>query len=196
MTTRLAKHFKELRLQRGLKPGQLAALAGCKNISKNGSKIVGFETTGDISKELLTQLTTTLEVDPELVNQLIAQDRQQWYEEWLQWVDAPVEPYMVVRLMAAMYNRLSLPRGVTQEQAEQITSDFAKEKKLRCCLVWNRRLTVYFDRHGEIEQRTHAEPGIVNSPCSSIGGRSFIFGGNLTQVVAIELPQKPPATGN
>ena len=52
MSTNLSRYFQQKRLDRGLKPGELARLAGCGNVQKNGSRIRSFELSGSIGQEL------------------------------------------------------------------------------------------------------------------------------------------------
>jgi len=51
MSTNLSRHFQQQRLDRGMKPGQLARLAGCVNAQKNGNCIRQFELSGSIGQE-------------------------------------------------------------------------------------------------------------------------------------------------
>jgi|694.fasta_scaffold13164_11 hypothetical protein len=189
-STHLSRHFEQLRLERGLRPGQLAVLAGCSNPSKNGGRIRQFETTGKISRELLTKLIVALEVDRAVVVRLIETDQREYHERWLAWVNTPIRPYFVVRIMAAIYNEMALPRGLTQEEAETHTSNFAKKHSLMCCLVWSRRLSVWFDRDGVVYDRTEAVPGKINTPYSWFGNKSFIFSGDFTKPISIDAPPK------
>ncbi len=192
MSTHLSRFFQKLRLERKLKPGQVAALAGCINISKNGGRIKEFEETGDISKELFIRLINAFDVDHATVEQLIELDRQEYLEAWTKWVDTPVEPYAVIRWMAAVYQNVKLPKGITLEDAEALVKALAIKRALRCCLVWNRRLTIWFDREGGIEGRTEASPRESNSPYMQIGRGTFLFGHDLRIPIMTELPKKPP----
>lgn len=190
MSTNLSRHFEQLRLERGLRPSKLAALTGCNDPAKIGGRIRQFETTGYISRELLQKLMVALEVDKELVNQLIETDRHEYYEKWLDWVNTPIKPYFVLRIMAAIYNSMPLPKGLTQEEAEEYTSNFAKKTHKMCCLVWSRRLSVWFDSNGVVYNRTEAVPGVINTPYSWIGSKSFLFSGDLSRSVSVDFPPR------
>lgn len=191
MSTNLSRYFEKLRLERGLKPGELARLIGAPNASKIGGRIRQFELTGVVSRELLIQLMAFFGVDKESIDRLIAVDRQEYYEKWLQWVDTPIEPYCVTRLMATVYRSIAVPPELTQEQAEARIADFAKKEHLICCLVWSRRLSVWFNREGVVYARNEATPGVIHMPCSRIGHKSFLFAGDLRKMVSVELPPKP-----
>jgi hypothetical protein len=192
MSTHLSRCFEEKRLALGLKPGQLARLAGCSNVNKNGNRIRQFEITGNISQELFTKIAAVLEVDQATVARLVEQDRREFFDEWLTWVKEPIQPYLVVRLMCAIYSRRALPPGInTMEQAEQWAASIARQEKRRCCLVWSRRISCWFDEK-ELYARTEATPGAPNVPWMSIGNKTFTFGPDLGSVSSVGWPQSQP----
>jgi hypothetical protein len=63
LSTNLSRYFEQKRLEKGLKPGHLARLAGCANVQKNGSRIRTFELSGNIEQELFEKITAALEID-------------------------------------------------------------------------------------------------------------------------------------
>ena len=82
---------------------------------------------------------------------------------------------LVVRLMACVYSSIVLPEGITTpEQAEAWACEFAREHRLRVCLVVSRRLSVWIDRSGGVEARTEATPDVPNVP---VGGLRFLLEG-------------------
>jgi hypothetical protein len=98
-------------------------------------------------------------------------------EDWLTWANEPIKPYLVVRLMAAVYSQLELPDEVVSvEEAERYASGFAKQHRLRVCLVLSRRVSVYFDADGSFEFASEAVPGgDPNQPYTRIGGRQCLM---------------------
>jgi len=180
MSTRLSRYFEKRRRALGLKPGQLAILAGCPNPIKAGNVIRTFELTGKISQELFEKLIAVLEIDLGKVDQLVERDRRDYFDRWFQWVNEPIEPYVVQRLMPAVYRRLPLPEGIESlEEAEEWVSGCAREFRTKCCLVWSRRLSVWFDEKGNLETKTEAEPGKSNAPWVRAGGEPVHFSENL-----------------
>ena len=162
----LSDHFRKKRQALRLSIAQLARQAGYRNINKGVRRVQEFEMGGDAHEEFLGKLAVALDVDDATMSDLIEQDRQA-HERWL---DEPVEPSLVARVMAAFYSSLSIPPDIASQQdaCEQYASAKAKELGLRVCLVWNRRLSVYFDRNGEVEGR-HQE-----APYMSVKGRKFL----------------------
>lgn len=187
----LSHHFEQQRLARNLRPGQLAQLIG-RNVSKIGNRIRTFELTGYISKELFEKLAAALEIDAATIEQLVEQDRRVFFEEWLAWVSETITPHLVVRIIAAIYTQRSLPPDITTtEQAEEWASSVAREIKKRCCLVWSRRISIWFAEDGSVVERTEAVPGEPNVPWIKIGGRTFMFGEDLRSVAPVTWPRKP-----
>ena len=199
MSTHLSRYFHEKRLALGLKPGQLAQRAGCSNVSKNGNRIRQFELTGDISQEIFTRIAVVLEVDQATVERLVEQDRREFFKKWLTWVNEPIQPHLVVRLMAAVYSRRWLPVEITtMDEVEVWASAVAKQQKMKCCLVWSRRISCWFDESGTLYARTEATPGVPNVPWLRIGGKTFTFGPDLDSVASVGWPKGQPgpdATG-
>lgn len=196
MSTHLSRLFEQHRINKGLKPGQLALLCGCTNVSKIGSRIRVFEMTGSISKELFKKLVAVFQIDADTIEKLVEQDRREFFEKWLAWVNEPIKPYLVVRLYAAVYSHRDLAPDIeTIEEAEDWAASVARESKMKCCLVWNRKLSIWFNETGIIVSRTEAVPGKVNVPWMRIGGREFIFGDGLHSIKPVDWLKKPEVKG-
>jgi len=192
MATQLSRFFEQQRLAKGLRPGELAHLIGCSNVPKNGSRIRVFEQTGAISKELSEKLIRYFEVDIETIERLVELDRRDFFSKWLVWANEPVKPYFVIRLMAAVYTHRELAPDIeTIEEAEQWAASIASETRQRCCLVWNRRLSVWFDATGAISARTEAAPGEPNAPWMGRAEKRFILNEDLRSQSPVEWPKKP-----
>jgi hypothetical protein len=95
----LATYFQRKRREKNLRLGQVARLVGYKKVSKGCRRIETFERTGLIASDLLAKLATALEIDQSTVNRLAEEDLR----EWMAWANEPIRPYMVARLMAAVF---------------------------------------------------------------------------------------------
>lgn len=176
MSTHLSRYFEQQRLAQGLKPGELAAKAGCTNIAKSGGRIRTFEITGAISKELLGKLITALEVKYSEVERLIECDRRVWFEKWMKWCSEPSKPYLLIRLMANIYALQDLPEHIFGlEEAEQWASDIARSHNRKCCLFWDRRISVWLDSKGTVTSYVEAGLGDKNFPGFNMQGKAFYF---------------------
>jgi hypothetical protein len=172
----------------------LAGLAGCVNVQKNGGRIRAFELSGNIGQELFEKIAAVLEVDSATIERLVERDRREFYQEWLAWVNEPIKPYLVIRLMAAIYSSRAVPREITTlEEAEKWAGEVAGELKTRCCLVWSRRISCWFGEDGTLAERTKAVPGEPNTPWVKIGGTgpAFLFGDDLRTLSKVDWPKKP-----
>lgn len=193
MATHLSRHFEERRLAKGLKPGQLSALAGCINISKNANRIRTFEITGKISTSLFEKLAFVLEIDRATIQKLAEQDHQEFFDAWLKWVSEPIQPSLSIRLMPAFYSRRSLPPEITtMEQAEVWAAEVAKETGKLCCLVWSRKISCWFDNDG-VYGRTESIPGEENCPWLRLGKskKAFVFGDSLSSIKTVDVGPAP-----
>ena len=93
MESKLAAHFRKIRLEKGLKLSQLARLAGYSNISKGSNRINSFERTGIVHTDLCIKLAGVLGIDRQTVDRLVDEDRRQFFEEWNAWANEPIHPY-------------------------------------------------------------------------------------------------------
>jgi transcriptional regulator with XRE-family HTH domain len=121
---RLGKLFRARRVKKGLSLHQLAELVGYGNLNKGSNRIQRFESGGKIMPDLFAELVSILEVSPDEVSRSIAED----YEEWLTWANEPIRPYVVMRLMACVYQRGQLPGyALTIEMAKDHAARLARE---------------------------------------------------------------------
>jgi len=174
----LSNCLRKRRTEKKLSLGQVAHLLGYTNLSKGANRIQRFEVGGKIAPDLLTKLSEVLEIGPDEIRQRINED----YRDWLAWADEPVRPYIVVRLMACVYQRVQLPdEALTEEAAGAFASKVAKEKNMRAWLVLSRRVSVGFDASGEERGRMEATPEMPCEPFMMIGGRrvQFDFGNGV-----------------
>ena len=173
MATHLATFFKRRRLDMGLALGQAAREVGYRNISKGSNRLHRFETTGEIHQELFRKLAVALEVGEDTIKRLIKRD----YDEWNKWLNCPIRPYLVLRIMPAIYTRLELPDTVwCSNQAETFAGDVARQYRKRCCLILSRRISIYFAADGTFENVTETIPGEPSQPFMQIkSGKPFLL---------------------
>jgi hypothetical protein len=150
---------------------------GYLSISKGANRIQALGSGGKIAPNLLGKLAEVLEIGPDEIHQEAFND----YENWLAWANEPVEPYMVVRLLAAVYQRIELPDdALGPEKAEAFAANIARERGLKVCLVLSRRVSVCYDVEGREYGRMRATPDLPCEPYAVIGGKrvEFDFGGS------------------
>src|SRR4051812_7321926 len=103
MSTHLARHFQQARLDRCLSLGQVARLAGYKNVSGGCNRLCHFERTGSINRQLLRQLAAILEIDEATIKEMADRDQGEFLDAWARWVNEPIQPYLVLKIMPAVY---------------------------------------------------------------------------------------------
>ena len=169
----LSKFFRQRRIERKLALGRLARLLGYTNPTRGANRIQRFEGGGKIAPDLFTKLAEVLEIGPDEIRQRLAED----YQEWLAWANEPIRPYLVVRIMAAVYKHIQLPDdSLEPEAARAFASRSALEwKGFKSCLVLSRRESVWFDATGRECGRTEATPKMQCEPFTVIGGKRIQF---------------------
>jgi len=197
MASRLGAFFKHKRIENNLTLGQIARLVGYTSVAGGCNKITRFERTGQVHDDLLAKLANVLDIDSTTISTLIDADRQESLRNWWKWINEPIEPHVIVRLMAAVYLYHPLPddlQGV--RDAEEYASHLSRLKRKRCCLVVSRRYSVWFDEEGKVECRTEAIPGEPNAPYMRLGrGRRPFLLRTVSGADIIKAMQWPSSTG-
>jgi transcriptional regulator with XRE-family HTH domain len=175
----LGDFFSRRRNEKKLSLGQVARLLGYSNLSRGANRIQAFEGGGKAHPDLLGKLAELLEVGPDEIQQHMYED----YKDWLAWANEPVRPYVVVRLMACVYQWVQLPDdALDPEGAEAFAADVAREGQMRAWLILSRRVSVEFDVEGNKRGRLEATPETPCEPYAVIGGKrvQFDFGGGMS----------------
>jgi len=155
----LANHFARVRREQKLSLAEVARRLGYRNIAKGCNRIQRFEERSAIEPDLLAKLAEVLGIDSETVAELVEQDRRDAFLEWRKWVQEPIRPYVIVRLVAAAYKREDLPEEIqTAEEAEAAGAQIARRWQKKVCLVFSRRVAVWFNEQGQIVGRTESSP--------------------------------------
>jgi len=188
----LGKFLKEKRLARGLdRAGQLARRmrpdGTLDSISRLGGRIRAFEEEGVGDRELLDQMVAVLGIPAEETAPVVA-DEQRFRETqenerrraWMAWADEPVRPYLVVRLIPSVYCHRDAPSEVvTLAEAEAWVASVRRldpiAKGCRTCLVFDRRLRVWYNERGEVEHRTVATPDDAGVPYVQLARKRLLF---------------------
>src|ERR1700730_2592991 len=188
----LGKFLKEKRLLRGLdRPGILARLihpaATLNRISRLGGRIRTFEEEGIGDRELLDQIVAALAIPAEELESVVADElrfrenhESERRKEWEAWADESVRPYLVIRLIPSVFcRREAPPEVVTLAEAETWVASVRRLDPLagRCgtCLVFDRRLRVWFNARGEVEDRTLATPDDARVPFVQLAKKRLLF---------------------
>lgn len=184
MESKLGEFIRAERCKRGLSLGAMTRLVGYRNVSKGARRIIALEQTGTAKPDLLVHVAEALDLDWIVVEQMMEDDHLERLREWERWVSEPVPMCLVIRLMAAVYTRKVLPADITALEAEALACKFAREHRLRVCLVLSRRQSVWIDTYGEIEAKTEAKPDSPNAPFMEVKGKRFLLDWNVPRVTS------------
>ena len=163
-SSHLSRLLATLRLQRGLRPAQLAARLRASNVSKVGSLIRAFELGEPISDYWLEKLITELQPDPTDLRRCLELDQAEALEQlerervaWETWADEPIEPFLTIRYMPAVYGVREVPRAFCnrRELAEDWAADELKRFGAKGFLSWTRRERTWYDQRGLNLERRH-----------------------------------------
>ena len=163
----VSRLLQSLRLQSCLKPGQLAACLGASNISKVGSLIRGFELGEPLSDHWLQALLNYLQPDLADLRRCLALDQAEADQQleldrtaWEAWADEPIEPFLTIRFVPAVYgvrgvpSAFCTPRDTAEDnvwaraRAEEWASAELKRFRAKGFLNWSRRERTWFDDGG------------------------------------------------
>ena len=194
----MSRYLANLRIDRELKPGQLASIMQARNISKIGSLIRQFELTGEISPYWFKKLINELNPQKDVLQKCITEDhevhRKQIEEQkkkWNQWADTPIDPYLTIRYISALYVTKSIPKAFTssREDAELWCSKELKNLGAKGYLNWTRREQTFFEKGGSNLCRcsaTFEEPPASSWMKVSGSSQKFIFQEELTSIVKVQ----------
>src|ERR1700680_4286788 len=139
MPTRTGAYLAEQRRTQHLSPQRLAAALGYTNLTKGARRILVLERDGHVIDGLLDHIIIVLGLDHDLVHALVAEDRRLFEEAWQHWAGEPVEPELRRRLMAAIWGRAQMPKGLSREEAVAFAKTRAVKSRLTYMLVRSRQ---------------------------------------------------------
>ena len=163
--THVSRYLANLRIERELKPGQLASILQARNISKIGSLIRQFELNGDISPYWLERLINELNPDKEALEKCIALDKENYLNElenqklkWEEWASTSIDPYLTIRYMPAVYGTRDIPKAfsTSREDAESWAAKELKRIRGKGYLNWTRKEQTFYKKDGTISSRHKA----------------------------------------
>ena len=179
MSTHLSRHFRQRRLDLGLRLPDVARRCGYQNIAKGCNRIDRFEKSGEIHPQLYIKLAAALEIDPATCDRLNELDKQQARKEWLEFINEPIEPHIVFRAIPGVFFGKDLPDNcATVEEMEAFASEFARKYHKMVWLILSRKLTIRYNDDGTKRSVDEATPDHPNAPYMRLkrGRTPFLFG--------------------
>lgn len=135
--------FRSARKKAGLTPKDAASAAGYRNINKGlrRSRTLEDDQTTLHDPRIVERFAAILGIDGAAIAKATALD-------W-QVLERPITPYLVERLMSAVYRRHELPEDCTVGDARKIAAKLSVETGRSYCLVLSRIRAVFFYPNGK-----------------------------------------------
>jgi transcriptional regulator with XRE-family HTH domain len=175
MNNHLGKYIKARREQRGLRRSEVARLLGYENEAKGSARLHSLEEGRCVSQDFLQRLIGILQIEPQVIQDLIERDREDYIEQWNRWADEPVPMHAAVRYVPGFFAGIDLPGGVTTpEQALAWAVETAKQKQKKVVLVVSRRVSWTVHEDGRADGPFVATPDEKAQPWMALGKSHFL----------------------
>lgn len=157
--SRIAELFRAKRKESGLGYKKLAKRAGYRNLDKGMRRMRNLESSDSFfpHPEIRETFAEVLNITEDEIEDAMRKDFEA--------LDQPIEPQLIIRIMAAVYVEGDLPEGCRREEAIEIAEKVATERNRKCCLTLSRIRGIYFETDGT----SHEEYSL---PAAGIGSRS------------------------
>ncbi len=184
MPNNLGRYLRVRREELGLRRSEVARLLGYENVSKGSARLHSVEEGRWISRDFLVRLLGILNVEPQVVQDLISRDREEYVAAWEKWVAEPVPMHAAVRYVPGFFAGIDLPADVTTpQQAVAWAVETAKRLNKKVILVVSRRVSWTVHEDGRADGPFNATPDSNAIPWMVLGTSPFLprldRGGNM-----------------
>jgi transcriptional regulator with XRE-family HTH domain len=174
--THMGEFLKVRREERGWTLGDVARRLGYANLTKGARRVHLTEEGESLSPDLLPKLAHLLGIAPGRIEELHAQDRQEYVAAWERWADEPVPIQIVVRCIPGVFGNHAVPAWLkTPEEMVTYAQEYARRIGKKVFVVLSRRVTVSLNEAGEVTSRHEATPDDDPRPCMRVGNKQFVL---------------------
>lgn len=175
MSNHLGDYISHRREELGLRRSEVARLLGYENVSKGSARLHSVEEGRWISRDFLLRLMGVLNIEPQVIEDLVSRDREDYVEQWNRWADQAVPMHAAVRYVPGFFAGIDMPATVTTpEQALAWAIETAKQKQKIVVLVLTRRLSYTVHEAGQVDGPFHATPDSNGMPWMALGRSPFL----------------------
>ncbi|MCK6440810.1 MAG: hypothetical protein L6Q71_11510 [Planctomycetes bacterium] len=114
MGKHLGSYIEQERIRQGLRRSELATHAGWRS-TKGCRKITALERGEEVDEAALRRLVPVLNLNPSVIEMLLERDRQDLLAE-IKRQEVGFQPYMLIRLLAAVFMRVEIPVDVERDE--------------------------------------------------------------------------------
>lgn len=170
------KFIKDRREQLGLRRSEVARLLGYENASKGSARLHSVEEGRWVNRDFLVRLMGVLQIEPQVVQDLIDRDREEYVAAWNRWADQPTPMHAAIRLIPGFMAGIDLPDDLTTpEQAVAWAVKTAQHKNKKIILVVSRRVSYTVHENGEVDGPFVATPDNNAMPWTALGTTRFLL---------------------
>jgi transcriptional regulator with XRE-family HTH domain len=176
MNNHLGDYLKARREQLGLSRNEVVRRLGYTNLNRGSRRLCNVEEGRWINLDFLRRLMGVLQVEPQVVQELIDRDRQEYVAAWNRWADEPIPMQAVVRCIPGFMAGIKMPDDVTTpEQAVAWAVETAKRVHKKIIVVASRRVSYTIHEDGRLDGPFIATPDNDVMPYMSVGRTRFLF---------------------
>ena len=184
MSNHLGDYLRGKREGLGLRRSEVALLLGYENLNKGSRRVHSVEEGRWISRDFLLRLMDLLQIEPQVVQDLIDRDCQEYVAAWNRWADQPTPMHAAVRYIPGFFAGIELPDDVTTpERAVAWAVETAKRLHRKVVLVVSRRVSWTIHEDGRADGPFNATPDGKGMPWMVLGKTPFLLtldrGGNV-----------------
>src|SRR5690242_11889706 len=109
MSNHLGNYLRSRRDELGLRRSEVARLLGYDNVNKGSRRLRDLEEGRWANRDFLLRLMGLLRIEPQVVQDLIGRDRQEYVDAWNKWADEPVPMHAAVRYVPGFFAGIGIP---------------------------------------------------------------------------------------
>ncbi len=176
MSNHLGEYLKARREKLGLGRSEVVRRLGYTNLNRGSRRLCNVEEGHWINLDFLRRLMNVLQVEPQIVQELIERDRQEYVDAWNKWADEPIPMQAVVRCIPGFMASTKMPDDVTTpEQAVAWAVETAKRVHKKIIVVASRRVVYTIHEDGRVDGPFIATPDNAVMPYMGVGNKRFLF---------------------
>ena len=169
METQLSTLIRNHLRRNGLSRSDFVKKLGYANVAKGHRRLTAWlKGVASPSTDQKQRLATALAVPIETIGNAVDTDHRICLERRAARRAQDPHYYLIIRLMAAVYSEIKLPRGIDQKAALLLARAKAKNIKRYCCLNTPDSTNYWLDNQGQVYKIDQDRP-----PKMSVGGRSL-----------------------
>lgn len=175
MNNHLGEYLKARREELGLRRSDVAKRLGYENINKGSARLYSVEEGRWSTHDFLLRLIGVLQIEPQVIQDLIDRDRQEYVDAWNRWADQFQPMHAAVRYVPGFFAGIDLPKGVvTPEQGLAWAVSTAQRLNKKVVLVVSRRVSWTIHEDGRADGPFHATPDDNAIPWMALGKTPFL----------------------